>query len=240
MKNHRVEWIVMMTGICVILGGLQAVALRTQQKFEEINPGGNTSQQSQERTQLMRKIVSLQSEISRLRGSKKDPSAEWDRLNAISCQTPLVGPGIMVSLEDNPQMANNKDSASLQGLGLNYGLIHDVDVLRVVNELFAAHAEAVSVNNQRVGPRTAIRCVGPAILVNQVAVATPFKIEAIGDPGTLLSAMNMTGGVLYELRGVDCIVRLEDHKSLMLPPYDGAVDFKKARPVPTQNPDDGQ
>ena len=44
-------------------------------------------------------------------------------------------------------------------------IIHDTDVLRVVNELWNAGAEAVTVNNRRVGPGTNYRCVGTTILV---------------------------------------------------------------------------
>jgi uncharacterized protein YlxW (UPF0749 family) len=51
-----------------------------------------------------------------------------------------------------------------------------------VNALWAAGAEAVSINGQRLGPTTAIRFAGEAVLVDFRPVTNPYEISAIGDP----------------------------------------------------------
>jgi uncharacterized protein YlxW (UPF0749 family) len=112
-------------------------------------------------------------------------------------------------------------------------VIHDRDVLHVTNELFASGAEAVSVNNHRVAASSSLRCVGTTILINDVKIASPIVIRAIGDPETLYGAMDMPGGVLSEIRVYDpAMVQLEKAKDLRLPAYVGTTDRKWAKPTP--------
>ena len=63
------------------------------------------------------------------------------------------------------------------------GRVQDGDLQLVVNALWAAGAEAVSINGQRLGPTTAIRFAGEAVLVDFRPVTSPYEISAIGDPG---------------------------------------------------------
>jgi uncharacterized protein YlxW (UPF0749 family) len=56
----------------------------------------------------------------------------------------------------------------------------------VVNALWAAGAEAVAINDERLAPTTTIRAAGEAILVDLRPVTSPYTIRAIGDPDTLL------------------------------------------------------
>jgi uncharacterized protein YlxW (UPF0749 family) len=61
----------------------------------------------------------------------------------------------------------------------------DRDLQDVVNGIWAAGAEAVSVNGIRLTALTAIRSAGEAILVDFRPLSPPYEIEAIGDPGAL-------------------------------------------------------
>ena len=63
--------------------------------------------------------------------------------------------------------------------------MRDGDLQLVVNALWAAGAEAISINGQRLGPTTAIRFAGEAVLVDFRPVTNPYEISAIGDPDTL-------------------------------------------------------
>ena len=237
MNSRRAEWIGMMTGVCVVLGGLVAVTVRTQQKVEGAIPGGATSAQvAQQEREMEAKILWQDDEIRKLRGNKNG-SSEWDQLSTLSGLSQVTGPGIMLTLGDNPQLSGTKSSSPDETLTLENGMVHDTDVLRVVNELFAAHAEAIAVDKQRIGPRTAIRCVGPVVMINEVACSAPFHIQAIGDPATLQQALSMTGGVLAELQGALCVVNLEQKQVLSLPAYDGGGPFRYAHTVPSKNED---
>lgn len=104
--------------------------------------------------------------------------------------TPVTGPGVSVTLMDGvPNGQNVRDY-----------LTHDWEVRSVINELFTAGAEAVSINGYRVVATSGVFCSGPVVRVNDHRIAAPFNIQAIGDPQTLKSALTMPGGILDSLR----------------------------------------
>jgi uncharacterized protein YlxW (UPF0749 family) len=100
---------------------------------------------------------------------------ELARLELAVGAVAVHGPGVVVTLDDNP------DGDDPEG----NGRITDVDVQSVVNELWAAGAEAVSVNDRRISALTAIREAGEAILVDYVPISPPYVVRAIGDPDTV-------------------------------------------------------
>jgi hypothetical protein len=132
--------------------------------------------------------------------------------------TELEGPGVKVTLRDNPKaglMPTTDD------------LIHDTDVLRVTNELFNAGAEAVSINGQRLVAFSNIRCAGTTILVDGVKVATPFVISAIGKDDVLYSGFTMAGGVMTELIGANpAMIQVSKEKLIRVPAYLGVTTIK--------------
>ena len=97
---------------------------------------------------------------------------------------PVDGPGLLVTLanaesdaDDDPVGGTTDEDAS--------GKVRDGDLQLVVNALWAAGAEAISINGQRLGATTAIRFAGEAVLVDFRPVTNPYEIRAIGDPDTL-------------------------------------------------------
>ena len=102
------------------------------------------------------------------------------QLSALELQTGLVpvnGPGVEVVLNDAPA----DSPAAQQG----EGGIDDRDLQNVTNALWAAGAEAIAINGQRLTSQTAIRTAGEAILVDLQPLSPPYLIDAIGSAGTL-------------------------------------------------------
>lgn len=126
----------------------------------------------------------------------------------------VEGPGLIVTLQDNPNAANSNEITKY--------IVHEQDIRRVVNELYAAGAEGISINNQRLVSNSAIRCVGPTVIVNGVKSAAPFVITAIGDSVTLENALRLPGGVINLLEGY---VQIEVVKKdlIQLPAFVGDV-----------------
>lgn len=103
---------------------------------------------------------------------------ELSKARNYSDYSKVEGPGIIMTLNDSQQeVAEGEDIA--------WYLIHDIDVLEIVNELRMAGAEAISINGERVTATTSIRCGGPTIIIDGKRHSVPFVIEAIGDPKAL-------------------------------------------------------
>ncbi|MDO4282601.1 MAG: DUF881 domain-containing protein [Clostridia bacterium] len=136
---------------------------------------------------------------------------EINNLNNLAGTSNLSGEGIIVTLSDG----QTSDS-----------LVHDSDVLTVVNELKAAGAEAICVNNQRIISTSAIRCVGPVIQVNYQKVAAPFEIKAIGNSQYLESALTIKNGVADVLKELGVGISITRQDKVDIPKYEGSLKFK--------------
>lgn len=138
--------------------------------------------------------------------------------------TEVTGPGVIVILQDNQSVS----TSSL--IGSNEDVVHDMDVLSVINELRNAGAEAISINDQRVIPSTAITCDGNVIEINGEKVGAPFEIKAIGLPEQL-AALKRPGGYLDILDSYGIITKLDKSNNLTIPKYTGVINFKYAENV---------
>jgi uncharacterized protein YlxW (UPF0749 family) len=77
--------------------------------------------------------------------------------------------------------------------------------------------------------------VGSVILVDNVQIASPVRIEAIGDADTLLGAMKLPGGILQELRTTSAnMVKMELAKELRLAAYAGSTSTRQLRVLEPQ------
>lgn len=148
---------------------------------------------SQEVNKLQREKTKLEEAIANTSKATKVLNEGLQQAKLFAGLTDVEGPGVTVTLRDG------EEGGSLP----MDRIIHDGDVLRVVNELWASGAEAIEVNGHRIVAASSFRCVGPVIHVEGVPIASPIVIRAIGDPSTLMGAMNLAGGVLDELREVD-------------------------------------
>ena len=140
--------------------------------------------------------------------------------------TAVHGPGIIIKLNDSPIRPKEGDDP-------NYYIVHDVDLMALVNELWASGAEAVSINEQRLVMTSPIRCVGPTITVNTVRLSPPYEIKAIGPASNLETGLRYTGGFLDSMspnvdRGVEIKVRRV--KDIVIPAYKGSLVNRYANP----------
>ena len=95
---------------------------------------------------------------------------------------PAEGQGVTITIDDSK-------TKSKAGENPNLYLIHDDDLLKVINELKAAGAEAISINEQRLIATSEIRCAGPTLSVNNIRSAPPYEIKAIGEDVLLKSTI---------------------------------------------------
>jgi uncharacterized protein YlxW (UPF0749 family) len=116
-------------------------------------------------------------------------SRELDRDQLLAGVTAVVGPGLQVVLKEPASTS----VTPLPGRGgpvpiSPTNILTDRDVRSVVNELWADGAEAISVNDVRLSPTSAIRFAGDAVLVDFQPISPPYTIRAIGNADDLATS----------------------------------------------------
>jgi len=231
-KNSIIAYIII--GIALFfLSMLLAAQMKTISNTEEVVQGKRESELADDLVALQNKYNELDKkykESQEIVEEYKTSSGENDtliasmkkdieELSALSGTVDLVGEGVTVTLNDG---------VLTDGTLRTDALVHDSDVLTVVNELKAAGAEAISVNGQRIISTSAIRCVGPVIQVNYQKVAAPFTIKAIGNSQYLESAMNIKNGVADTLKDLGVQVEVVREKEIKIEKFNGSFSLKNA------------
>ncbi|OLS03887.1 DUF881 domain-containing protein [Tissierella creatinophila] len=170
-------------------------------------------------------------ELKSIKGLSYSDSTIVDKLNidlvsskSISGHMALEGPGIIIKMYDNPE-------DEIIGQDVNDDVIHDVDVLNILNDLRVAGAEAISINGERVVSSSELKCRGPVIGINGISIGTPFIIRAIGDQKLLMAAVNAPGTYGDALKNIFAIgFEPEVEDDLFIPAYSGNFSFKYAKP----------
>lgn len=230
------EWQISLVIVCFILGLILSIQFRTQRTLQGTVSSARSEEIALMLNQSEKKRQELENEISILREKiieyEKTASegktllnamqSELERMRIVAGLTKVTGPGVIVILDDSRSPAK-------PGEDPNIYLIHEEDILKIVNELFAAGAEAISLNGQRLVSFSEIRCVGPAMVVNGTRIAAPYEILAIGDPQTLESGLTMRGGIVEILRAVNIKVSITKSNKIVIPAYSGSISLKYAK-----------
>ena len=231
-------WVLPVTFVCLALGALIATMVRISATTED-QYGRNTRPEDMVRQLLIDKNK-LDKENMQLRqehedyidyqvsGQKKQEviARELDSLRIRAGTTAVEGRGIVISIDDS-----NLNKSGLSDLNDSIALTHDVDLLMLVNELRAAGAEAIAVNDQRIVFSTAIRCVGPVIYVNNRQISAPFILKAIGKTDVLVGAMNLPYGVLDQLKQLGIKIEVAKRDKIYLPPVGTLPSFEESKVV---------
>lgn len=158
-------------------------------------------------------------EITRNNATKNDTTAidaehQIKENNKILGLTDVTGDGIIITLQDNSNATGKEAFID------NY-LVHDSDLRTLINELWNAGAEAISINGQRIIATTAVACDGNTIKINGETTGTPFEIKAIGIG--LYGAIARPGGYykFMEETGVNTSIRNQNNISITK--YNGGV-----------------
>lgn len=80
-------------------------------------------------------------------------------------------------------------------------------------------AEAVSINDQRIISTSEIKCVGPAIQVNDEKLTPPYVIKAIGNKQTLKQIL-IDSTVIESFRKRTLKLQIEESDNIEIKAYD--------------------
>ncbi|OAT81800.1 DUF881 domain-containing protein [Desulfotomaculum copahuensis] len=221
--------------VALVLGLMIAIQFRANNSAGQGVPAGRSQELLVELHQLEKDNEKLRSDVNDLnnklqQSTKGQPEAvaamedELDKSRLAAGLVAVTGPGIEVTLDNPPQTVGSGGPASLF-------VIRDEDLLRLVNELRSAGAEALSINGQRIVSTTEIRLAAPFIDINLTRVVPPYHILAIGKPDDLKSTLEIPGGIDEILRDLGVQIKIQKLNQLTVPGFAGQLNFRYAKPA---------
>lgn len=110
--------------------------------------------------------------LERLASQQRDLNTVVRRLETRTGYVPVRGPGVRFEITNPPYATETTE-------------IRDEDLATLVDGLWEAGAEAISINGERLTALTGIRNTGRAIHIGGDPIRAPYTVLAIGDPNTL-------------------------------------------------------
>ncbi len=169
-------------------------------------------------------LESLRNAAAESGGAAKSIAEQLKRAEVLSGEAAVQGPGLIVTLSDSQGTLGSTTNE-------NAFVVHDSDLLSVINELRSAGAEALSLNGERILATSEIRCAGNTVSVNNTRYAAPFVIRAIGNPEEMQKALLMRSGIVDELERFLIEITIETKEHLVIEGAKNNVAFQYATVV---------
>ncbi|MCI1935232.1 MAG: DUF881 domain-containing protein [Bifidobacteriaceae bacterium] len=212
--------------ICAVAGYLFEVNVRTNgSSVTSSDTGDLLEERTKQVNQLQKDITDLSSQIDTLKktlgddattgsgssesdagsssdattGSGDSGSDSTSSTNSSDSATVLPaysGQGMTVTLSDSPLWQDAETSGNLADSNVNDYVVHQQDLEAVINAFWAGGAEAMMIQDQRVLPTTAVRCVGNVLLLQGKQYAPPYTVSAIGPVEKMQKALDTSTAVI--------------------------------------------
>jgi uncharacterized protein YlxW (UPF0749 family) len=233
------SWQITLGVALLALGFLIAAQLRTEAPrvryaSQERVPLVETARDLQsDQDALKERLLGLRTQIQSVESQGKGSAALVRDLDGRLRQarlaaglTALGGPGLVLQLGDS-------SNAAPPGVNPSDYLVTARDIRTVVEELWLAGAEAITVNGERLTSTSAIIDIGGSILVNAAYLAPPYQVSAIGSPD-LFDQVNASAGfrdfVRMRVEAFGLQVGFAEIKDVTIPAYAGTISLRFARP----------
>lgn len=232
MRIRHMPWAIAL--VCVVLGFMLSTQFKVQQQVAQATGNERAQELAEQLAKAETERDAVMAELEDLRAKVLSMASNQDQYKELAQQLelaqlqagliPVNGPGVIVTMNDSALPLK-------PGENPNNGIIHDEDVLRVINELTIYGAEAISINEQRLVGRTEIRCVGPTVTINGVRTTVPLVIKVVGDPAALETAINQKEGVAESLRSWGIQITVSKEKQVTVPAYKGSLKLQYGTPI---------
>ena len=152
-------------------------------------------------------------------GSQEDSESELElkENNMLLGLTEVTGEGIIITLDDNRNVEGDE-------LNISQYLVHEEDLLQIINELYNAGAEAISINDNRIVNVSTILCDGNIIRVNDKIITVPIIIKAICST-SIYNTLIRPQGYLQIMANQGVVVNIENNNNITIPKYDGIYSY---------------
>ncbi len=223
-----------------LCGGLFAVSA-SNSGGTDLRPGRYTDlasvvrQESADVEALNRRVAELTAEVGALTEGLGDRQVgritdEIEVLRDPAGLVPRSGPGVVVTLSDAPA-----EVIATSERDVNLLVVHQQDIQAVVNAMWSAGAEAVTIAGQRIVSTTGIKCEGNAVMLQGVPYGQPYVIEAVGDPDAIQESLAgnrtvRTYRAQAETPDIAIGWSLQVVDEIEAPAYEGLLDMRYAQP----------
>jgi len=200
-------------------------------------PDTNTPEIITENEQLKKSAQDMQKKINELDAKTKEYEStsvgndekskimynELQETRILTGDTEVEGQGMTIYITPK---------SNIFGSSSEDQLINDTDLVHIVNELNAADAEAISINDIRLTSRSGIRNAGNAIIINdeRISYNKRITIKAIGKNDILESAISFPGAIPLTLSQA-CDITMEKSNNVIIPKYNKTYKFEFAKPI---------
>lgn len=213
---RKQNWYLSITIVFIFMGILLSFQFKAQNRLS----GDLTMQRtesliamvrdlSDKRQKLNAEITDLYKTLTIQTENSKDEAkleanleAQMNKLSIVTGTMPIKGPGLTVTID--------------QFMPILY-----IDIIYLVNELWAAGAEAIAVNDQRITGNSNIFYAeddhNMFITVNNRKLDYPIVITAIGESNNLEKGLTIPGGIIDNLSLFRAYPQLVQSKSLTVP-----------------------
>lgn len=226
--------------VCMVLGVFLSMQFKTIQKnFSSggLMPNQKLTQMSielkglkEEKEELLKELAEDEARLSAIENTAsqeniviKNLKDELNKYKLIGGFKNVKGEGIVISIDNPPKDIN---------FNYDVNIAYEFElILNVVNELNAAGAEAISINDQRIISTTEIRTAGNAININKIPQSPPYVIKSIGNKDTLDGAVNQIFGIVSILRDRRYQVSVRKLDEVIIPRYNDVIRIEYAKTI---------
>jgi uncharacterized protein YlxW (UPF0749 family) len=246
--NRSLAWRVATPVVGLLSGALFVVSAHSSEGTD-LRPGRFTDLASMVQydanrvANLKQRVADLNRQVTALSASVNDRQVkrftrEADKMKGPAGLLPVTGPGVTVTLSDAPQATGQDTPDTIDNPNLL--LVHQQDIQAVVNAMWKGGAQAVTIQGQRVVSTTGIRCIGNSVQLQGVPYSQPYRIQAVGDVGSLVAAIaNDPYLQVYRADAADPNINVgwdeQVEDKITAPAYDGLTDLQYAKVLPAGN-----
>ncbi len=219
--------------VAIILGVILGFQFRTTNGGINVVPRNREQELALEKKSLVEDLYEMQKEISDLSAKLEQAGIgqieaneamkrELAKIKRFAGLSTVSGPGVELVVQSHPEQAGSGTVPD----------ITDEHLLKMVNELYNAGAEAIAINDQRITAVSEIRLAGNHINVNGTPVSPPYHITAIGNASALKSRLELKSGLVeYLLSEYGISVEAQEKNEVVIPAFSGELYFEYAKTV---------
>ena len=242
---NRNRWIWSVTGISAAIGFMLTVQMTSKPQSSTtavssyLDLRTQILEQMQEHQMLTKELAKQANQLAQFQASQGNNAAlqkalanDAHTVAAEAGMEPLSGPGIVITIQDDPNLPYVPDYAGkFQGVA-------DQEISQIVNDLFANGATAISINGQRLVTTSSIRLVTgldglSTLQVNTYPISMPYKITAVGNTDLMQAVLKVNEvATVLNLMQEDCLVTVKKGPAgVTVPGYDGPMPGSWAKEV---------